>query len=109
MSVICSTSSRFFSPPENPTLSGRRSISMSILSAFDASRTRRMKSGVIRSPSPRDRRWAFSAAFKNVIVATPGISIGYWNARKTPFWARSSGSNSRRFSPSSSTSPEVTS
>ena len=43
------------------------------------------------------------------LVATPGISIGYWKARKTPFTARSSGSISRMLSPFHRTSPLVTS
>ncbi len=38
-------------------------------------------------------------------MVTPGISIGYWNARKSPLRARSSGSSPRMFSPSMSTSP----
>ena len=49
-----------------------------------APRTARMKSGVVSSASPRERRCALSEAFRNVIVATPGISIGYWKARNTP-------------------------
>ena len=31
------------------------------------------------------------------MVATPGISTGYWNARNTPLAARSSGAISSRF------------
>ena len=68
-----------------------------------------MKSGVVSSASPRFLRCALSAVRRNVMVATPGISIGYWNARNTPLAARSSGSISSTFSPSSSTSPSVTS
>ena len=37
------------------------------------------------------RRSAFNAAFRNVMPATPGISVGYWNARNNPFSARSFG------------------
>ena len=37
---------RFFSPPEKPRLTGRFSMSCAMLSFFDASRTRFMKSGV---------------------------------------------------------------
>ena len=37
---------RFFSPPEKPTLSGRRSISCVTLSRSETSRTLRTKSGV---------------------------------------------------------------
>ena len=59
--------------------------------ACAALRTRRMKSGVVRSGSPRARRSALSEAFKNVMVATPGISTGYWKARNRPLAARSLG------------------
>src|SRR6185436_4966936 len=65
--------------------------------------------GVVSSASPRFLRCALSAVRRNVMVATPGISIGYWNARNTPFAARSSGCISSTFSPSSRTSPSVTS
>ena len=40
---------------------------------------------------------------------TPGISTGYWNARKMPCCARTSGSISSRSSPSYVTAPPVTS
>ena len=100
---------RFFSPPEKPTLSGRLSMSVFTSSLAAPSRTWRMKSGVDSSASPRALRWALSEALRNVIVATPGISTGYWNARNRPFAARSSGSMSSTFSPSSRTSPSVTS
>ena len=50
--------------------------------------TRFMKSGVDSSASPRALRCALSAAFRKVMVATPGISSGYWKARKTPAAAR---------------------
>ena len=39
------------------------------------------------------------------MVATPGISSGYWNARNRPAAARSSGAMSNRFLPLNSTSP----
>jgi len=67
------------------------------------------KSGVENSLSPRALRCAFSAVRRNVMVATPGISTGYWNARKTPLAARWSGDIASRSSPSNRTSPEVTS
>ena len=41
------------------------------------------------------------------MVATPGISSGYWKARNSPAAARASGPMSNRFLPSSSTSPAV--
>ena len=74
-----------------------------------ASFTARMKSGVVSSASPRALRCAFIAALRKVMVATPGISIGYWKARNRPLAARSEGSSAKMSSPSSSTSPSVTS
>ena len=100
---------RFFSPPEKPTLSARFSMSCGMCSRSAAPRTRFMKSGVGSSSSPRALRCAFSAAFRKVMVATPGISSGYWKARNTPAAARSSGSISSRFWPSSRISPSGTS
>ncbi len=61
------------------------------------------------SLSPRALRCAFSAVRRNVMVATPGISTGYWNARNTPLAARWSGAISKRSSPLNSISPPVTS
>ena len=43
------------------------------------------------------------------MVATPGISIGYWKARNTPLAARSSGAMASTFSPFQRISPSVTS
>ena len=76
---------------------------------FASSRTRFKNSGVVSSFWPRFRRTALSAVRRNVMVATPGISSGYWKARNTPLAARSSGSISSTFSPSQRTSPSVTS
>ncbi len=50
----------------------------------DISRTFLMNSGVESSASPRFLRWALSAVRRNVMVATPGISSGYWKARNKP-------------------------
>ena len=55
------------------------------------------------------RRMPWLAVDEEYAFETPGISIGYWKARKRPARERSSGSISRRFSPSRSTSPSVTS
>ncbi len=71
--------------------------------------TTRMNSGIEISVSPRALRCAFIAVRRNVSEATPGISIGYWKARNTPAWARSSGLISRRFLPSQVIEPPVTS
>ena len=43
------------------------------------------------------------------MVATPGISIGYWKARNTPLAARSSGAMASTSSPFQVTEPPVTS
>src|SRR5262249_22237292 len=108
-SAICRISLRFFSPPEKPTLTPRRSISRSMPSLPAASFTRLRNSGVDSSGSPRFLRCALSAVRRNVMVATPGISSGYWNARKMPRAARSSGSSASRSTPSNVTVPPVTS
>src|ERR1700722_3631557 len=108
-SAICKISLRFFSPPEKPTLTPRRSMSCGMFSRVATSRTFLRKSGVENSLSPRALRWAFSAVRRNVMVATPGISTGYWNARNTPFAERSSGDISKRPSPLNRISPPVTS
>ena len=108
-SAICKISLRFFSPPEKPTFNGRFSISGSILSSFAFSRTKRRKSGVDSSACPRALRTAFTAVRRKVMVATPGISIGYWKARNTPAAARSNGSMASRSWPFQVTEPAVTS
>ena len=68
-----------------------------------------MNSGVVSSFWPRFLRTALSAVRRNVMVATPGISIGYWKARNTPLAARSSGSMASTSSPFQRMSPPVTS
>ena len=90
---------RFFSPPEKPTLSARFSMSSPIFSALAFSRTSFSTLIASSSVSPRARRCAFSAVFRNVIVVTPGISTGYCRARNMPFAARSSGASRVRSSP----------
>jgi len=48
------------------------------------------------------------AALRKAALLTPGISIGYWNARNSPARARSSGDMARRSRPRYVTSPPVT-
>ena len=48
-----------------------------------------------------------SNEFRKVMVATPGISSGYWKHRKRPAAARSSAGISRMLSPLSRISPSV--
>ena len=50
-----------------------------------------------------------TASFMNSILLTPGISTGYWTARKRPSRARSSTSSSNRSLPLSVASPSLTS
>ena len=64
-----------------------------------------MNSGVVSSLLPRFFRVAFTRARRNVMVATPGISIGYWKARNTPLATRSSGLISMMLSPFQRMSP----
>src|SRR5699024_11381949 len=54
-------------------------------------------------------RVAVAAERRKLAMDTPGTSVGYCIARNRPARARSSTSRSRRFTPSSSTSPSVTS
>jgi len=78
-------------PPENPMLTGRLSISASILSSLALARITLRNSAADISSSPRALRCAFTAVRRKVMLPTPGISTGYWNARNTPSPARSSG------------------
>jgi hypothetical protein len=51
----------------------------------------------------------FTAVFMKLTMLTPGISIGYWNPRKIPSFALSSGDISSRSFPIYDTVPSVTS
>ena len=84
-------------------------MSKSIFSAVAAALTSFRKAGAETSSSPRARFWAFSAVRTKVRAGTPGISIGYWNDRKTPLAARSAGSRPSRSSPFHDTPPSVAS
>ncbi len=108
-SAICSISLRFFSPPEKPTLTARFSISSRMPSALVLARISLTKARASWGVSPRAVRTAFTASFRKVVLATPGISTGYWKARNSPLAARSSGSSARMSSPSKRTWPSVTS
>src|SRR6056300_1591718 len=59
--------------------------------------------------SPRPLRLSLMAVLMKLLTLTPGISTGYWKLKKIPLCARSSGSKSRRSSPSKSILPPVTS
>ena len=107
--AICSTSLRFFSPPEKPSLTPRFMKAGSISTSFIFSRASPRKSTASSSSSPRALRWAFSAVRRKYMFPTPGISTGYWNPRKRPDTARSSGVSARRSLPSRVAVPPVTS
>ena len=49
------------------------------------------------------------AVLIKLVTETPGISTGYWNERKIPLCARSSGPSSEIFSSKNLTEPFVTS
>ena len=75
--AICRISLRFFSPPEKPTLTGRLSMSASILRSLAFARISLRKSAALISSWPLALRWAFSAVRRKVMLPTPGISTGY--------------------------------
>ena len=78
---------------------------------------RRNSRGVIFSAWPplaaasskRAFRVFVTAIRRKLAIETPGITVGYWKARKIPFWARMSGSHSRMSSPLYRMLPSVTS
>ena len=43
-----------------------------------------------------------------LVMVTPGISTGYWNDRKSPAQARSSGLRASKFRPRNDALPAVT-
>src|SRR5215468_787638 len=106
---IWKTSLRFFSPPEKPTLTARDSSASSMFRSFSFSRASFRKSKASSSGWPRWRRTTLTADFRKLAFETPGISTGYWKARKTPSRARSSGESASRSRPSKRTLPRVTS
>ena len=96
---ICKISFLFFSPPEKPTFNGRDNISLSIFNFCDFSFTKFKNSTALISFSPLDFFTAFIEVLKKLFVKTPGISIGYWKAKKIPFCALSSVFKSNIFFP----------
>ncbi len=106
--AIWTISFRFFSPPEKPSFTPRFANDGSILTSFIFSCARPRKSIASSGSSPRALRSELRAVRRKYMFATPGISTGYWKARKTPFAARFSGVSASRSSPSSVTRPAVT-
>ena len=102
-SSICRISWRFFSPPENPSLTLRSEKAGSIASLFMASFTSPTQVRTFGA-SPRS---AVAAVRKKFATDTPGTSTGYCIARKSPAFARSSTLISRTSTPSRVTLPPV--
>ena len=105
----CSISLRFFSPPEKPSLTDRLTSSASMPTSATFALYSRSNSRADSGSPPLFSCCASSAALMNCLFRTPGSSTGYWNARKTPARARSSGVISSRSWPSYSIEPPVTS
>ena len=110
--AICRISTRFFSPPEKPSLRYRDASSRGTLrSSIAASRLRPELGDRDGSSSPpfAALRVALIALRRKLVTVTPGIACGYWKARKSPRWARSSAPSSVTSSPSNRIWPPVTS
>ena len=103
-SSSCKISCRFFSPPENPSLTLRSANALSISSACIAPLTSLTQ---VRSfgASPRT---AVAAVRRKFDTETPGTSTGYCIARNRPARARWSTVIASTSSPSSVTVPPVT-
>src|SRR3954469_6082584 len=101
--AICRISARFFSPPENPSLSGREVNEGSTSSSWAACWSFSPNS-LTRIGSSRPVLIAMRRKFA---IDTPGMATGYWKARKRPAWARASGSASVMSSPSKVIVPSV--
>src|ERR1700680_2769771 len=106
---ICRTSFRFFSPPENPSLTPRVRKDSLICMSFIFCRMRLRNSYASTSGSPAALRFALRAAFNRYTLLTPGISTGYRKPRNNPNLARSSAGRASRSRPSKVTEPPVTS
>jgi hypothetical protein len=95
---------RFFSPPENPSLSDRSANFGSMARSPMAPFSSLMK---VRSLGASPRA-AVTAVRRKFDTDTPGTSTGYCMARKRPARARASTLMVSTFSPSRVTVPEVT-
>ena len=96
-------SPRFFSPPEKPSLIERDAKLGSI---SRRSKAAAISFGQVRTFGATPSRAAF-AVRKKLLVETPGTSIGYCMARKSPALARSSTVSPVSSTPSSVADPEV--
>mmetsp|Transcript_15338 Transcript_15338/g.33295 ORF Transcript_15338/g.33295 Transcript_15338/m.33295 type:complete len:213 (+) Transcript_15338:190-828(+) len=104
----CRISLRFFSPPEKPALTSRerKSGDISTVASFSESTPKNSRGSY--SSRPWAWRRLLTARRRKSVLVTPGISTGYWKARKTPCCARSWGSRSKRSPASYVTPPAVT-
>ena len=108
--AIWRISTRFFSPPEKPSLMYRDASSRETLSRSIAASSSSRNSGIgigSSSPPARALRIALIALRRKFVTVTPGTACGYWNARKRPRCARSSAPASVRSSPSKMIWPSV--
>src|ERR687897_1044653 len=92
----------FFSPPDRSTLSGR---STSRGSSASRSTSARISASTATTSRPAARAADSSRAWSD----TPGTSVGYCSARKSPACARCHGSSPRRSTPSRVALPPSTS
>ena len=102
-SSSCMISWRFFSPPENPSLTFLVANAGSMLSASIAPLTSATQ---VRSFGASPRR-AVAAVRRKLETETPGTSTGYCIARNKPALARSSTVISKTSAPSRVTEPLV--
>src|SRR4029079_5351243 len=110
--AICRISTRFFSPPENPSLRYLDASSRGTFNSSIAANRLVRNSGIgtgSSSPPLAALRFALIALRRKLVTVTPGIACGYWKARKRPRCARSSAPSWVRSSPSKRIWPSVTS
>src|SRR3954462_11640435 len=104
--AICRISARFFSPPEKPSLRWRevneRSTSSRSMACWSLVRNSLTLIGSSLRP-------VLIAIRRKLAIETPGMATGYWKARNSPRWARSSGSAPVMSSPLKAIEPSVTS
>ena len=97
--AIWKISLRFFSPPENPSLTEREASLLSSSTTARFSRIIFRNSVAVIGGWLKYSRLALTAARMKLTIDTPGISTGYWNPRNTPSWLRTSGSMASRSLP----------
>ncbi len=118
--AIWSISRRFFSPPENPSLTYRLANNSSILRSAIFSRISRRNWPMFRPPpltmsvgsmfGSLSTPWSLALSAERMKLATlsPGMAVGYWKARNMPSRERLSGDSLRTLRPCHVTDPPVT-